>query len=130
VNSVIHTITIDCSDAYAIAQFWSKVTGAPLADDDFPGDPEAMVKLPDGPPLLFVQVPDGKTVKNRMHLCLEPSSLRETEVERMLELGATMVDDRRNPDGTGWVVFADPEGNEFCVLRSAAERATLPAATS
>ena len=41
----------------------------------------------------------------------------------MLALGAALVDDRRRPDGTGWAVLADPEGNEFCVLRSAAERA-------
>lgn len=65
-----------------------------------------------------------KTVKNRVHLDLEPRDRsRDEEVERVLALGATLVDDRRNPDGTGWAVLADPEGNEFCVERSAGERA-------
>ena len=49
---------------------------------------------------------------------------RDDEVTRLLELGATLIDDRRNPDGTGWAVLGDPEGNEFCVERSAAERST------
>jgi predicted enzyme related to lactoylglutathione lyase len=62
-------------------------------------------------------------VKNRLHLCLQPDIPRDEEVERLLGLGATLFDDRRNPDGTGWAVLTDPEGNEFCVLRSAAERA-------
>ena len=74
--------------------------------------------------MLFVQVPDAKTVKNRAHLDLEPSDRsRDEEVARVLELGALLVDDQRRPDGTGWVVLGDPEGNEFCVLRSAEERA-------
>jgi predicted enzyme related to lactoylglutathione lyase len=62
-------------------------------------------------------------VKNRLHLCLQPDIPRDEEVERLLGLGATLADDRRNADGTGWAVLTDPEGNEFCVLRSAAERA-------
>jgi predicted enzyme related to lactoylglutathione lyase len=77
--------------------------------------------------MLFQRVPESKTVKNRVHLDLEPSIARDEEVERILALGATMDADRRNPDGTGWAVLLDPEGNEFCVLRSAAERkATEP----
>jgi predicted enzyme related to lactoylglutathione lyase len=47
---------------------------------------------------------------------------RDVEVDRLLDMGATMVADRRKPDGRGWAVLADPEGNEFCVLRSDAER--------
>jgi len=60
-------------------------------------------------------------VKNRLHLCLRPDVLREVEVERLLGIGAALVADRRNLDGTGWAVLADPEGNEFCVLRSEVE---------
>jgi len=57
-----------------------------------------------------------------VHLDLRPTDrTREEEVERLLALGATQVADRRTPDGFGWVVLADPEGNEFCVLRSDAE---------
>ena len=122
-TSSIHSLTVDTPDPYALASWWSQVTGAPLAEDDFPGDPEAMVVLPAGPPLLFVQVEDAKVVKNRLHLDLQPAGPREEEVRRLLALGARLVDDRRQPDGTGWAVLADPEGNEFCVLRSAAERA-------
>jgi len=123
VTSSIHSFTIDTPDPYALATWWVQVVGAPLGDEDHPGDPEAMVALPAGPPLLFVQVDDAKVVKNRLHIDLEPEGPREEEVARLLDIGATLVDDQRRPDGTGWAVLADPEGNEFCVLRSAAERA-------
>jgi predicted enzyme related to lactoylglutathione lyase len=64
------------------------------------------------------------TVKNRVHLELQPTDrTRDEEVERLVALGAKLVDDRRRPDGTGWAVLTDPEGNELCVERSAAERA-------
>ncbi|GAA1338281.1 VOC family protein [Catellatospora bangladeshensis] len=119
----MHSITVDCADAYALGSWWSRVTGRPLADDDHPGDPAAVIELPEGPRLLFIGVPEGKAVKNRIHLDLVPDSTRDQEVERLLGIGATLVDDRRRPDGSGWVVLADPEGNEFCVERSPAERA-------
>ncbi|WBC15785.1 VOC family protein [Micromonospora sp. WMMA1998] len=121
--SVVQNVAIDCADAYGLARFWSEVTGRPLHPEDRPGDPEAQVLLAEGPVLHFNQVPEPKTAKNRIHLCLRPETSREPEVERLLGLGATLVDDRRHPDGTGWAVLADPEGNEFCVLRSAADRA-------
>lgn len=67
---------------------------------------------------------DPKAVKNRLHLDLQPQGrTRDEEVTRLLALGAVLVDDRRRPDGRGWAVLADIEGNEFCVERSAAERA-------
>jgi len=80
----------------------------------------------DGPQRLpFIEVPDAKQVKNRLHLDLVPAEgTRDEELARLLGLGARTVKDRRRPDGSGWVVFADPEGNEFCILRSDAERAT------
>ncbi len=117
---MIRHVTIDSSDAYALASWWAKVLGQPVHEDDEPGDEDALIE---GAGLLFVTVPEAKTVKNRVHLDLQPQDrTREEEVERLLALGATLVDDRRNPDGTGWAVLADPEGNEFCVERSAAER--------
>ncbi|MFJ5832104.1 VOC family protein [Streptomyces sp. NPDC093089] len=79
----------------------------------------------EGPVLYFNQVPESKKIKNRIHLCLRPEASREQEVERPLGLGATLVADRRNHDGTGWAVLADPEGNEFCVLRSESDRAAM-----
>lgn len=121
--SVVQNVAIDCADAYALARFWSEVTGRPLDPECRPGDEETWVELADGPTLYFNQVPEPKTVKNRVHLCLRPETTREAEVTRLLALGATPVADRREPDGTGWAVLADPEGNEFCVLRSASDRA-------
>jgi catechol 2,3-dioxygenase-like lactoylglutathione lyase family enzyme len=120
-TSAIRHTTIDCADACALAGFWSQVLGLPVHEDVQPGDEEALIE---GAGLLFITVPEAKTVKNRVHLDLQPQDrTRDDEVERLLAHGATQVDDRRNPDGTGWVVLADPEGNEFCVERSAAERA-------
>ncbi|MFH8436128.1 VOC family protein [Streptomyces sp. NPDC018007] len=125
--SVVQNVAIDCADAYGLARFWSEVTGCPLHPQDAPGAPEAQVRQTEGPALYFNQVPEAKAGKNRLHLCLRPDTSREPEVERLLALGATLVSDLRNPDGSGWVVLADPEGNEFCVLRSASDRAATDA---
>ncbi|MFD9523014.1 VOC family protein [Streptomyces sp. NPDC059979] len=125
--SVVQNVAIDCADAYELARFWSEALGSPLHPEAEPGDPETEVMLPEGPLLYFNQVPEPKTIKNRLHLCLRPKTSREEEVERLLGLGATLVADRREPDGAGWAVLADPEGNEFCVLRSEAERAATSA---
>lgn len=120
--SVLQNVAVDCADAYELARFWSEVTGRPVHPDDRPGDRETQVMLPQGPLLYFNQVPEPKTVKNRLHLCLRPTTSREEEVGRLLSLGATLVADRRNPDGSGWAVLADPEGNEFCVLRGESDQ--------
>jgi predicted enzyme related to lactoylglutathione lyase/uncharacterized damage-inducible protein DinB len=119
--SAVRTVTIDSHDPYAVATFWAAVVGGRVSAEDEPGDEEVLVNHA-GTPLLFVEVPDDKVVKNRVHLCLQPAGTRDEEVQRALALGATIVDDRVEPDGTGWVVMADPEGNEFCVLRSASQR--------
>ncbi|MFD4857504.1 VOC family protein [Streptomyces atratus] len=124
-TSLVRHITIDCADAYELAAFWSGVLGAPLSDEDAPGDPEALVEAP-GAALLFISVPEPKSTKNRLHLDIQPQDrTRDEEVERLLGLGATLVADHRRPNGRGWATLADPEGNEFCVECSAAERAAL-----
>ena len=124
----IRHITIDSSDPYELARFWAAVLDGELADDDHPGDPEALVQYPaEGPNVLFVRVPEAKAVKNRVHLDITPVGRgRDDEVERLVGLGAAVIDDRRKPDGWGWVVLADPEGNEFCVELNEEERASLP----
>lgn len=122
-RSTVLNIAIDCADAYGLARFWSGVTGRPQHEESEPGDPETQVLLAEGPVLHFNQVPEAKRSKNRIHLCLRPETSREQEVERLLGIGATFVSDHRNPDGSGWAVLADPEGNEFCVLRSESDRA-------
>jgi len=123
----VHNITFDCDDPYALVQFWSEVTGFPEDPENGnePGDPEGLLVAPDNQVnLLFIKVPEPKSVKNRVHLDFTPTErTRDEEVARLLTIGATLVDDHRQPDGAGWVVFADPEGNEFCIERSDAERA-------
>ncbi|GGS05188.1 glyoxalase [Streptomyces aureoverticillatus] len=127
-TTLVRHVTFDCSDAYALASFWAGVLEGQVSEEDFPGDPEALVTTPEGPTLLFVSVPEKKSVKNRVHFDLQPQDRsRDEEVERVVALGATLVGDHRLPDGRGWVTLADPEGNEFCVERSSGERA---AATS
>ncbi|WP_286260006.1 VOC family protein [Streptomyces graminofaciens] len=116
----IHSITFDTTgDPYYVGLFWSRLLGRPLDEDDKPGDPAAVIADPaGGPRLLFIQVPEGKTVKNRVHFDLKPNGrTRAEEVERALGLGARLVADHTRPDGGGWVLLADPEGNEFCVER-------------
>jgi len=123
----INQITFDCADPYALSMFWKAVTGW----EDYPGEPN----VPDdeacwlgtpgsgNPALFFQKVPEGKVVKNRLHLDVSPRErTRDDEVARLLTMGATVVSDQRKDDGTGWVVMGDPEGNEFCVERSQAER--------
>ena len=123
---ISHT-TFDSIDAYAQSRFWAGVLGFAEDPDDpnLPGHEECMIFSPDGAQrLLFIEVPEGKQVKNRLHLDLVPAEgTRDAELARLLQIGSTVVDDLRHPDGTGWVVLADPEGNEFCILRGEAERA-------
>jgi hypothetical protein len=129
---VSHT-SIDCGNAYELSEWWKQVLGYVdlEGDPNLAGHEECMILDPEsGHRLLFLEVPDPKTAKNRAHLDLRPrSGTRDEELARLLGLGATQVADRRGNDGpgTGWVVLADPEGNEFCILRSVAETAADPA---
>ncbi|RCG32140.1 VOC family protein [Sphaerisporangium album] len=117
--SLLQNVAFDCAVPVKLARFWSEVTGQPVDDyDSF----YATVTLPNDTVLYFARVPEPKTVKNRVHLCLRPDVPRDVEVERLIGIGARLVSDRRKPNGQGWVVLADPEGNEFCVLRNAAGR--------
>ena len=132
----IRTITFDCADPYLLAGFWSQVTGyqEDPENTNHPDDPEGLLLAPDGTAsLLFIKVPENKAVKNLVHLDLAPpaappgtptdvtADARDAEVARVLALGATLVEDHRRPDRTGWVVLADPEGNEFCIERGVSE---------
>lgn len=124
----IRTITFDAGpDHYAVGMFWAELLGYGDAPDNpnYPGDPETRIVGPDdGPGILFLPVPEPKSVKNRVHLDLEPQDeTRDELVKRALGLGASLVADHREPDGRGFVVLADPAGNEFCVEGSAEERA-------
>jgi Glyoxalase-like domain len=105
------------------------VGGKPFSTSEDPDDPnepgheECLIYSRDGPHrMLFIEVPEKEQVKNRINPDLRPvEGTRDAELARLTERGAAIVADRRNADGMGWVVLADPEGNEFCVLRSDAE---------
>jgi predicted enzyme related to lactoylglutathione lyase len=117
-SSVVFNVTFDCLDAPLVARFWAAVTGYAEERKHQPGNDYWVVSAPDGswPRLVFVTVPEAKSVKNRVHPDLLPvDSSQEEEVARLLDLGASVIDDRRRSSPGGWVVMADPEGNEFCV---------------
>jgi predicted enzyme related to lactoylglutathione lyase len=126
VASSLRNVTVDCTDALKLAHFWAEVLGWNIYHDD---DPEVLVapEFPPhrgGPTMLFIPVPEPRSAKNRVHVDLQPSDrTRDEEVERLIALGATLVEDHRTGEGLGWVWLADPEGNDFCVERGAAERA-------
>jgi catechol 2,3-dioxygenase-like lactoylglutathione lyase family enzyme len=132
VSAFISHTTIDCSHAYELSQWWKGVLGYVdiEGDPNEPGHEECMIRDPaTGHRLLFIEVPDARQAKqragkNRVHLDLRPRErTRDEELEALLAHGARIVDDLRGTygPGTGWVVLADPEGNEFCILRAEAE---------
>ena len=120
VSRISHT-SIDARDSYSQSLFWAQVLGYVEDPDDpnLPEHEECLIMAPDrSQMLLFIRVPDQKEVKNRVHLDLRPADrTREEEVDRLIGLGATLYEDHRRPDGSGWITLLDPEGNEFCVLR-------------
>ena len=128
-SSVSHT-TVDCANAYQLSEWWKQLLGyVDLADDpNEPGHVECLIQSPDGShKVLFIEVPEAKSGKNRIHFDLVPvEGTRDEELARLLEHGATEVADHRgnHGPGTGWVILADPEGNEFCILRSEREKSS------
>ncbi|MDQ1437800.1 MAG: hypothetical protein QOK43_1429 [Acidimicrobiaceae bacterium] len=113
--STLYTVVVDAKDPAALAQFWSAVLDHPIVFEE--GDEVAVAKDKDTPPaLLFIKNDDRKMVKNRVHIDLNPHD-QAAEVERIIGLGARRADVGQTGAET-WVVLADPEGNEFCVLRS------------
>jgi predicted enzyme related to lactoylglutathione lyase len=112
-----YSVVVDCRDVQLVAGFWQQALGWQRvyeADDEVCLSPEEDDDDPrNWPGLTFVPVPEAKTVKNRLHLDLAPDD-QAAEVERLLALGARRVD--VGQQDVGWVVLADPEGNELCVL--------------
>jgi hypothetical protein len=101
-------------DPSALGQWWRDALGWVVINDD--ADEFEIRPAEDRlPGLLFVPVPEAKTTKNRLHLDFRPDD-RHAEVQRLLALGATRADVGQGEQS--WVVLADPEGNEFCVLAS------------
>jgi predicted enzyme related to lactoylglutathione lyase len=112
VTSRINSVTFDCSDPARVGEFWSRALGYESMQR---GDDYFWIEPAMGPatPLLFIRVPEGKQVKNRVHLDIATND-RAAEVDRLIELGARIVD-IGTPHDASWTVMADPEGNEFCV---------------
>jgi hypothetical protein len=130
---VAHT-TVDCHNAYELSEWWKQLLGYVDVEGDpnEPGHEECMILDPEtGHHILFIEVPDQELPAKRIHFDLRPrAGSRDEEVERVRALGAREVADQRGKygPGTGWVVFEDPEGNQFCMLRSEAEIAAGPPA--
>jgi catechol 2,3-dioxygenase-like lactoylglutathione lyase family enzyme len=105
-------ICIDARDATALGAWWSQVLGW-RQDVDSDGDVVLHTPPGAGPNWLFIAVPDDKVIKNRIHFDFRPDD-QQAEVDRVLALGARHVDIGQGDES--WVVLADPEGNEFCIL--------------
>lgn len=128
-----YTVVVDCTDPQAQARWWAQALDWLVVYDT----PEEAVAVPkfalEGPEhevdldawmrrgqgLVFVPVPEGKELKNRLHIDLAPhtSQDREAEIARLIDLGAARADVGQSDEVT-WTVLTDPEGNEFCVLSS------------
>jgi len=126
-----YTIVIDCHDIAAQARWWAEVLDwhivyedeheVAVVPRDMSEDPIAADRWASTPPgLVFVPVPEGKEVKNRLHIDLAPhvSDDRQAQIDRLVALGARRVDVGQDRADVTWEVLADPEGNEFCVLSS------------
>lgn len=126
-SRVSHT-SINCTDAYGLSEWWKQLLGYVdiAGDPNEAGHEECMIVDPDsGHRLLFIEVDDLQAPEGRVHLDLTPTDRRrDEEIQRAIGLGATEVADRRNQDGTGWMVLADPAGNLFCIVRSHQERSS------
>jgi predicted enzyme related to lactoylglutathione lyase len=124
-NLRLQCITIDAENPKRLADFWAAALDWKITYED---EIEVSIELLDGSPevgqipdILFIKVPDKKVVKNRLHFDLRPVD-QLAEVARLEALGAKKVEIGQSEDpGTSWVVMADPEGNEFCVLRALAK---------
>jgi predicted enzyme related to lactoylglutathione lyase len=129
VTSILDTVTFDCADPRRLAEFWAASLGwevdeASMSSREEKGiDEEGGYVRPAGTTdetqwqgLYFQKVPEGKVVKNRVHLDLRPLDSMAAEVERSIALGAT-VQGRVDVEDSFWTVMLDPEGNEFCILR-------------
>ena len=118
----LQCITVDAQDPLALAQFWAEALGWKIGEDV--NDIEVWIERELGDPnktgfpdILFLKVPDSKVVKNRLHLDLRPDD-QDAEVARLEKLGAKKIEIGQSAEPTcTWVVMADPEGNEFCILR-------------
>ena len=122
-SSRLSSVVIDAEAPRVVAEFWCSVLGWQIVDQS---DGGVSIAAPDGswPVIDFLPVPETKSVKNRLHLDLRADGVTTAEeLQRLLELGASPVDVGQSPD-VSWVVLADPEGNEFCLLSQSVQDLT------
>jgi hypothetical protein len=103
-------ICLDAADTHRLASWWAAALGWPMEHTE---DGDIALRAPAGPDWVFLAVPNDKVVKNRIHFDFTPDD-QQAEVDRLIGLGARRVDIGQGVPS--WVVLADPEGNEFCVL--------------
>jgi Glyoxalase-like domain len=124
VTSKFTELEIDCADPGGLARFWCAVLDYEVQHEDgeivtigSPAVRDGQDRLGPVPPTLtFARVPEGKTIKNRVHIDVSPADReQDEEVRRLLGLGARHADVGQTGEES-WIVLADPEGNEFCVL--------------
>jgi predicted enzyme related to lactoylglutathione lyase len=124
-NLRLQCITIDSENPKLLAEFWAAALDWKITFED---ENEVCIELLDGSPevgripdILFIKNSDKRSVKNRLHFDLRPQD-QEAEVARLETLGAKRIEiGQSNDEDTTWIVMADPEGNEFCVLRARTE---------
>ncbi|MDK1358972.1 VOC family protein [Arthrobacter sp. zg-Y1219] len=122
-TSAFSSLALDAVDVRRMADFWTRALDYRIAEEE-----DGVISLASsdgaGPPIDILPVPEGKTVKNRLHLDLRAvGCTQQEEVDRLLELGAVLADVGQDPE-VSWTVLADPEGNEFCILASSSEAAS------
>lgn len=109
-----YSVVVDATDPARLGRWWAEVLDYRIT---YEAADETSIAGNGGPGLTFVPVPEAKSIKNRLHIDLNPDS-QEAEVERLVNMGARRVDVGQGE--VSWVVLADPEGNEFCVLTARA----------
>jgi hypothetical protein len=114
-------LVIDCRDPERVAEFWAAVLGYDVIERGPEGEVEIGGRAEGAPTLVFVRVPEGKTLKNRIHIDVNATDTdQSTELRRLIGLGARRVDVGQSDD-VSWIVLADVEDNEFCLLRKQVE---------
>jgi len=112
-------IVVDCRDSLSQAKYWATVLGHQVSERNA-GEYEVSDSSRGGTPLYFMNVPEPKALKNRLHIDITADGSLEDEVARLVSRGGTLVEMRQDPatlaNPDTWAVMQDPEGNEFCVL--------------
>ncbi len=114
-------IVVDCRDSLSQANFWATALGHSVSERNA-NEYEVSDSSTGGTPLYFMNVPEAKTVKNRLHVDITTDGTIEDEVSRLVTAGGALVEMRQDPatlsNPDTWAVMQDPEGNEFCVLKA------------